>query len=137
MTNQSTDLNVQAAIANAERMVRLEEGQGAILGHVERIDTHLERQNGRVGKAEQALADTTAALTAHLNQVTDRQEFSRLVGVEARVSAIEEKGKSAIDLRTGEALATKRFTAILAGGMVFAGAIGDMILKPLIMELLK
>ena len=102
--------------------MRLESHQDAILGHVERMEALLGVQNGRIGKAEESLSQTTAALTTHLNQVNDRQEFDRLVGLERRVSAMErdeEKGKS---IQAGQDIATKKFTAIMAAGVaIFMG----------------
>lgn len=134
MTNQ--DPSVQAAIAQAERMVRLEEGQGAILGHVERIETHLVTQNGRIGKTEDALSQTTAALTQHLNQIADRQEFPRLVALEGRVSTIEATEADRSGVKKGEAVATKRFMAWLAAGIAVFMGIADMIGRPIVGKLL-
>lgn len=111
------DPAVAAAIAQAERMVRLEEGQNAILKHVEKIEGHMAAQNGRVGKLEERLGVQVESLTHHLRQIEDRQEFPRLVQVESRTSKMEQEFRKQRDIENGVNMATKRFIAV-AGGMV-------------------
>ena len=136
MTDPLIDPAVQAAIKQAERMVRMEEGQNAIQRSVESIDSHLAIQNGRIGRTEERLAATQEALTSHLQQITDRQEFPRLISLESRVGSIEAKSKTQADTQAGEAVATKRFMGMLAVGLAVFMGFAETILRPLIGRLL-
>ena len=136
MPDSLTDPAVQAAIKQAERMVRMEEGQNAIQKSLESIDSHLAVQNGRIGRTEERLAATQEALTSHLQQITDRQEFPRLISLESRVGSIEAKDKTQADTQSGEAVATKRFIVILAAGLAAFMGLADLVLRPVVGRLL-